>query len=272
MFNQKLKLAALLISLLALSRETVALCSDGQFLSNGTCLNCTSCGARTVLEQCTNTSDTVCSPNVTSCPERQYLSDGVCKDCTDCENPQLEKCTNVTDTVCAPCSKGYRLNAANGCDFDCDQCSRHSIRSRCNDRQCSCINGYYGIICDIPPASTVSEPTPDPTSNDFEEDSGNRVVLIVIIVVACLVTIMVMSGIILMYYKCSKQPNQDSENSDESTYSSTSINSRTMLTNDHHRSNNSLQQSHQNLNGYVHRTTILPPPQPLNYNIASAIK
>ena len=271
MFNQKLKLAALLISLLALSRETVALCSDGQFLSNGTCLNCTSCGARTVLEQCTNTNDTVCSPNVTSCPERQYLSDGVCKDCTNCENPELEKCTNVTDTVCAPCPKGFRANAANGCDFDCSQCSRVHSRG-CDDKECECINEYSGIICDVPPAPIVSEPTPDPTSNDLEEDSGNRVVLIVIIVVACLVTIMVMSGIILMYYKCSKQPNQDSENSDESTYSSASINSRTMLTNDHHRSNNSLQQSHQNLNGYVHRTTILPPPKPLNYNIASAIK
>ena len=267
MFNHKLNFAALLISLLALSRETVSSCTDSQYLSNGTCFNCTSCGARTVLEQCTINTDTVCS---NFCREGTYLKDGSCVACSTCDNPVLEQCTNITDTVCSPCSKGFRPNADGNCDFDCEQCSR---QSQCVDEsECRCFNGFSGIICDIPPPPTTQESSADPTTGDLEEDSGNRVVLIISIIVACSLTLVILIGIVVGYYKCSKRPlSHDSENSDESTYSSMSINSRTMLTNGHRQSNGSLQADQQS-NGHTFIKTILPPPEPWNNNIASAIK
>ena len=260
-----LKLAVLLISLLALSRATSASCSEGQYVKNGTCSNCTSCGARAVLQHCSNVTDTICS---TSCVEGKYLKEGNCVDCTICDNPVLEQCTNITDTVCSPCSKGFRPNADGDCDFDCEQCSQP--QSRCVNDECRCYNGFSGIICDIPPPPVISpDPPSESSTSGVEEESGNRVVLIISIVGACLLTLVVLIAIVVAYYKCSKRPSHDSENSDESVYSSTSINSRTMLTNGHHQSNGSLQSNQSN--GHPYRSTILPPPEPWNNNIASAI-
>lgn len=275
MFNRKINFAALLISLLALCREVVASCSEGQYLSNGTCVNCTACGTYRVEEHCTNTTDTVCSTTllVPSCDEGQYLNNGTCVACASCGQNRVDKqCTNTSNTICSKCRKWQIPNAGGGCDFDCNQCSPHG---RCIDgKHCECFNGYSGTICDVPSTSTPSTDPPERTIDNPEEDN-NRVVFIICIVVASVLALVVVIGLVVVYVTCSKRSTSDSENSDESTFSSASINSRTMLTNDYHHSNGSLQQQSSQTsksNGYGYRNTILPPPEPWNNNLVSAIK
>ena len=268
MFNRLVNFASLLILLFAVCREALASCSDGQYLSDGTCVNCTMCTPSAVLEACTNTSDTVCSsPEVApSCGELQYLQNGTCMNCTVCTIVETG-CTSTSDTVCSPCLDFQRPNAGGGCEFDCNQC----MNGRCNGRECICDSRHEGVICDIrksvttdPPSTPAVRSTPDP------EGDGNRVVLIVCVVVASVLAAAVVITTIIIYVTCSRRSSQDSENSDDSTYSSASINSRTMLTNAEHGSNGSLQHK-QMTNGYS-RSSILPLPESLNNNLASAIK
>ena len=269
MFNRTVNFAYLLILLFAICRGAVASCSDGYYLNNGNCVECTLCAPGEILEQCSNTSDTVCSRR-TSCGELQYLQNGSCKNCTVC-NIVETPCSNTSDTVCSRCRDFEIPNAGGGCDFNCDKCRPNGM---CVDRRrCDCDSGYEGLVCDIrkpittdPSTSTVPRSTPDP------EGDGNRVVLTVSIVLASVLAVVVAITIIIIYYKCSKRSAQDSENnSDDSTYSSASINSRTMLTNAERGSNASLQHHHKQMsNGF--KSSILPPPESWNNSIASAIK
>jgi len=218
---------------------------------------------------------TTCQEAIASCDEGQYLKNDSCVACTECDADVevMEECTNVSDTVCAPCRTYEIPNAEGGCDFNCSHCSREN--GECDrGRSCRCRNNYSGITCRTPP------PPPqftDPTeyqeterNTPAPEDEGNRVVLIICIVAASVVALVVVIGIVFFYVTCSKRSSHDSENSDESTYSSVSINSRTMLTSD---TNGSLHHHHsrQMSNGH-HLGTILPPPKSWNDSLASAIK
>ena len=271
MFNRAANFASLLVLLFAVCRETIASCSDGQYLSNGTCVNCTVCSPNEVLEQCSNSNDTVCS-RPSSCGELQYLQDNVCRNCTVCTTDVERRCTNTSDTVCAKCRSFERPNAGGGCEFDCSKCGPNGMCSS-DLRGCQCHTGYEGLICDIRKPVTTDPSTPTVRSTPDPEGDGNRVVLIVCIVVASILAVAVLIALIIIYFTCSKRSSQDSENSDDSTYSSASINSRTMLTNAERGSNASLQQHHHNKqmsNGF--RSSILPPPESWNNSIASAIK
>lgn len=220
-----IKFATLLISLLVLCQETLATCEGRQYFKNGSCVDCK-----------------VCPTNILV----------------------LEQCTNTSNTICSKCFTWQRPNAGGDCDFDCTQCRPHG---ECvGHSHCTCFNDYTGITCNIPP--NTPSPTEQAPRDTHPEEEGNRVVLIICIVAASVVALVVVIGIILFYLMCSRRSRHERENSDESTYSSASINSRTMLTDEH---NGSLQHSKQQLtNGY--RSTILPPPEPWNNNIASAIK
>lgn len=266
MFNRTVNFASVLVLLLAVCRKGIASCSDGQYLSDGSCFNCTICAPNEVVEQCSNTSDTVCSRP--SCGELQYLQDNVCINCTVCAI--VEKgCTNTSDTVCSRCRDFEVPNAGGGCDFNCDKCRPNGV---CNGRGCQCNSGYEGVTCSIRKPVTIDSSTPTVRSTPDPDEDGNRIVLIVCIVVASVVALGFAIAVIIIYFTCSKRSSQDSENSDDSTYSSASINSRTMLTNAERGSNASLQQHHnkQMSNGF--RSSILPPPESWNNSIASAIK
>lgn len=206
---------------------------------------------------------------VASCTEGQYLySNGTCVECTRCgEHIELAKCTNTTDTSCSLCRRWQRPTAdGQECEFDCSKCSVHSRRCP-EEKECECMDGYGGILCEQR-QSTTDAPTTVGTRNTDPEEDGNRVVLIICIIVASIIALTVTILIVLFYVTCSKRSNHDSENSDESTYSSASINSRTTLTNDHN--STPVKHNSQVSNGY--RTSILPPPEPWTNNLASAIK
>ena len=263
MFNSTPSLTALLILYFAICREAVASCDQGQYFSNGTCMNCSSCGPHAVKELCTNTTDTIC------CGEFQYLDGNECRDCTVCETTVETACMNTSNTVCSKCPEFEIFTSGGLCVFDCSKC----INGQCNENSCECYNSHEGVTCETlkPPASPSTEPSGRATPDT--EGEGNRVIIIVSIVVASIVALAVLISFIIAYLTCSKRTSQDSENSDDSTYSSASINSRTMLTNGtpDHGSNGSLQHnSKPSVNG--HRNNILPLPTSWNDNLASAIK
>ena len=266
MFNSTPSITTLWILLFAICREAIASCEQGQYFSNGLCMNCTSCAPNAALKPCTNATDTICS-----CGELQYFDGNDCQNCTECVTTLETACSNTSDTVCSKCSE-FEIRTSGGfCQFDCSKCDR----GRCeeDERSCKCDSRYEGTLCDIlkPPPASTTEPSSRATPET--EGEGNRVVIIVAIVVASIVSLVILIALLIAYVTFTKRSSQNSEDSDESTYSSASINSRTMLTNGspHHSSNGSLQHNTKpSVNG--HRSNILPLPTSWNDNLASAIK
>ena len=184
---------ALLLACVASSCVAIK-CNDEQFLMDNRCQDCTRCSKDyRVVEQCTNTTDTICS-----------------KICKEYEIP----------------------NAGYGCDINCDYCERGKcddlrLACKCDDGYFGDICDRRAFTTSAPTTQPTETHRPE---NDSGNRVLVIVLIVVAIIAAVIVIIGIIFGYVACSRRSSHGLSESSDESTGSFHSSNSINSRTMLT------------------------------------------